>query len=138
VRLNWFDLIHDQERALPRYRDLLLSAIERDEAQWAYLLSTATVNDWRGKTETMVKSAFKRVAEVPGSRGRTAAMTWFQQSSAEFQETKLRLILTKTERERIRGLEEQWFAAPWDERLQAFDKDEQDNEEPDDGPLRLF
>ena len=136
-RLNWFDLIRSQERTLPGYRDLLLSAIERDEAQWAYLLSTATAADWRDKTEAMVKSAFRRVTEVPGSRGRTAAMTWFQQDPAEFQETKLRLILTKSERERIRGQEDGWFAAPRAERLQAFDKDQASPDE-DLDDLRLF
>lgn len=137
-RLNWFDLIRSQERTLPGYRDLLLSAIERDEAQWAYLLSTATKDGWRDKTEAMVKSAFRRVTETPGSRGRTAAMTWFQQEPEEFQETKLRLILTKDERDRIRGLEEQWFAAPREERLQAFDKEQADPDEGLDDDLRLF
>lgn len=87
-RRAWFGLVGAQQRALPRYRDLLLAAIERDEAQWAYLMSTA--ERWRGSTESVVKTAFKKI-------GRTAAMSWFGRDPRLFEETKKTLFLTKKE-----------------------------------------
>lgn len=87
-RESWFSLIGTQQEALPPHRDLLLAAIERDEAQWAYLLSTAS--KWRSNTESVVRSAFGRC-------GRTAATAWFRHDQAAFEETKRRLFLTKNE-----------------------------------------
>lgn len=107
-RISWFDLVEAQQAALPTHRDLLLAAIERDEAQWAYLLGTASL--WRAKTEALVRTAFKRC-------GRTAAMAWFRKSAPEFQDAKLQLFLTRNELRRIRGQESQWLAAARDARL---------------------
>ncbi|MGW4663226.1 hypothetical protein [Streptosporangium sandarakinum] len=87
-RRGWFDLVDAQQAALPRYRDLLLAAIERDEAQWAYLLSTS--EKWRGTTESVVKTAFKKV-------GRTVALSWFRRDPGRFEDTKRSLFLTKKE-----------------------------------------
>lgn len=87
-RRAWFGLVGAQQAALPNYRDLLLAAIERDEAQWAYLLSTA--EKWRASTESVVKTAFKKI-------GRTAAMSWFGRDPDRFEETKRTLFLTKKE-----------------------------------------
>ncbi|MEV7013350.1 hypothetical protein [Streptosporangium sp. NPDC051022] len=87
-RQAWFGLVGAQQDALPDYRDLLLAAIERDDAQWAYLLSTAA--KWRGSTESVVRTAFKRI-------GRTAAMAWLGQDPHQFEETKRALFLTKKE-----------------------------------------
>jgi hypothetical protein len=87
-RRGWFDLVGAQQRALPRYRDLLLAAIERDDAQWAYLISTAA--KWRSSTESVVKTAFKKI-------GRTAVMSWCCRESERFEETKRALFLTKKE-----------------------------------------
>jgi hypothetical protein len=87
-RLHWFSFPDTQERALPRYRDLILAAIDRDEAQWAYLLSTS--EKWRDKTEAVFKTAFKKC-------GRTAAMAWLRKNPEQFTETKRTLFLTKKE-----------------------------------------
>jgi hypothetical protein len=88
-RRAWFDLIGAQQDALPRHRDLLLAAIERDEAQWAYLLCTA--QKWRPPTESVVRTAFRKI-------GRTAAASWFRTERELFEETKRTLFLTKKER----------------------------------------
>lgn len=98
-RRAWFDLIATQQNTLPHYRDLLLAAIEKDEAQWAYLLCTAA--KWRPQSEAIVRSAFKTaIRRLPEeSRGRTAAMTWFGTDPLGFEETKQQLFLTKTERD---------------------------------------
>lgn len=98
-RRAWFNLIATQQNTLPNYRDLLLAAIEKDEAQWAYLLCTAA--KWRPQSEGIVKSAFKSaIKRLPEeSRGRTAAMTWFGMDPLGFERTKRELFLTKSERE---------------------------------------
>lgn len=87
-RQYWFDFPRSQERELPGYRDLLLAAIEGDDAQWAYLISTSAL--WRGKTEKVVSSAFRKV-------GRTVAMSWLRQDAAGFNALKKRLFLTRAE-----------------------------------------
>lgn len=87
-RRAWFDLVNAQQTTLPHYRDLLLAAIERDDAQWAYLLCTS--NKWREKTEAVVKTAFRRT-------GRTTEMKWHGVDTLGFEETKRRLFLTKRE-----------------------------------------
>jgi hypothetical protein len=88
-RRNWFELVGAQERATPQSRDLLLVAIERDSAQWAYLISTAV--KWREKTEVRVRSAFER-AEF------SADMAWAKQDPENFTRIKEVLFLTKAER----------------------------------------
>jgi hypothetical protein len=91
-RQAWFDMIGTQQNTLPHYRDLLLAAIERDEAQWAYLLCTSA--KWRTTSENVVSTAFRRT-------GRTAAMTWFGVDPLGFEETKRFLFLTKKERDAL-------------------------------------
>lgn len=107
-RLSWFDLVDTQQAALPGYRDLLLAAIHNDKAQWAYLISTS--ERWRGKTEDVVRTAFRK-------HGRTVAMSWYRSNPEAFQDTKLRLFLTHPELARIRGDEAAWLAASRPERL---------------------
>ncbi len=87
-RQYWFEFPRSQERELPGYRDLLLAAIEGDDAQWAYLISTSAL--WRGKTEKVVSSAFRKV-------GRTVAMSWLRQDAADFDALKRKLFLTRAE-----------------------------------------
>jgi hypothetical protein len=89
-RLAWFEMVGTQQATLPHYRDLLLAAIERDSAQWAYLLCTAS--KWRSSSESVMRTAF-------GRAGRTTAMTWFGVDPNEFEETKRQLFLTKKELE---------------------------------------
>lgn len=89
-RRAWFDLIAAQQAALPSYRDLLLAGIERDEAQWAYLLCTA--QKWRSSTESVVASEFRKIE-------RTTVMRWFAQDPIGFESIKRTLFLTKRERD---------------------------------------
>ncbi len=88
-RQLWFVSTESQESASPAYRDLLLAVIERDEAQWAYLLSTAT--KWQAKTEKVVQTAFRKT-------GRTVLMAWRHRDHAAYEEAKRTLFLTKAER----------------------------------------
>lgn len=110
-RLSWFDLVDQQQAALPAHRDLLLAAIDNDKAQWAYLVAEA--DKWRGKAERAVQKAFAK-------HGRTVAMSWYRSSPDAFQDTKLRLFLTHSELARIRGDEAAWLALPRAERLAAI------------------
>lgn len=89
TRSGWFDHVEAQQEASPHYRDLLLAAIDRDAAQWAYLISTP--DKWRAKTEAVVKTAFKAV-------DRTPTMAWFGTARNDFEELKRQLFLTKAER----------------------------------------
>lgn len=89
TRNGWFDHVEDQQAALPQYRDLLLASIDRDDAQWAYLISDP--GKWRVKTERVVQTAFKAV-------DRTATMTWFRADRPAFEHMKQVLFLTKKER----------------------------------------
>lgn len=89
TRSGWFDHVEDQQAALPRYRDLLLASIDKDDAQWAYLISDP--GKWRPKTERVVQTAFKKV-------DRTATMAWFRTGPVAFEAMKQVLFLTKKER----------------------------------------
>lgn len=85
----WFGAVGSLEQASPRHRDLLLAVIERDEAQWAYLLSTAI--KWRTQTEKVVQTAF-------GRTGRTVLMAWARRDAETYERAKKTLFLTKRER----------------------------------------
>lgn len=87
-RDGWFELVGQQQRALPAYRDLLLAAIERDSAQWAYLFGTAA--RWRGNTDKVVRTAFSKV-------GRSAGSAWYGKDRRSFEELKQRLFKTASE-----------------------------------------
>lgn len=93
-RREWFGLVESQQVALPAYRDLLLTAIERDDAQWAYLVGQAA--KWRKPTEDKVRSAFAQA-------GRTVAMSWYALDRPGFEATKDRLFFTKQELRDLRG-----------------------------------
>lgn len=115
-RVDWFDTVEAQQEALPHHRDLVIAAIARDDAQWAYLIATST--KWRMTTEKVVESAFRRY-------GRTALMSWYRQDpSNTFQDTKLRLFLQKAERDQIRGREAAWIAAGRADRLAMIPRPE--------------
>lgn len=93
-RMGWFGLVKSQQDALPVHRDLLLTAIERDDAQWAYLIGQAA--KWREGTESKVRSAFAQA-------GRTAAMSWYVVDREGFEATKDRLFFTKQELREFRS-----------------------------------
>jgi hypothetical protein len=88
VRAGWFDLIKQQEAASPPHRDLLLTAIEGDKAQWAYLLGEPA--KWRQSVESTVKGAFRRY-------GYSMEMVWHRTDPAGFDALKARLFLTRSE-----------------------------------------
>lgn len=87
-RLQWFELIQQQQAALPLHRDLLLTAIERDDAQWAYLIGTAS--KWRPTTENVARSEFAKV-------GCTVEMSWYRTDRDLFEAAKRRLFFTRAE-----------------------------------------
>jgi hypothetical protein len=69
TRAHWFELMKQQIRALPQYRDLLLAAIEGDRSKWAYLLSEPV--KWRTTNKAVVKSAF-------GKYGYSMEIAWLR------------------------------------------------------------
>lgn len=87
-RAGWFDLVKQQESALPGHRDLLLAAIEGDSAQWAYLLGEPA--KWRATVETTVRSAFRK-------HGYAMEMAWYRTDPEAFEALKARLFLTRDE-----------------------------------------
>jgi hypothetical protein len=89
VRAGWFDLVRQQEAALPGHRDLLLAAIEGDSAQWAYLLCEPA--RWRVSVEKSVDTAFKK-------HGYAMEKAWYRVEQRSFQSLKDRLFLTHDER----------------------------------------
>lgn len=88
-RAGWFDLIRSTAISLTDWRDLLLCAIERDAAQWAYLIETP--KKWRSQTERDADMAFQKV-------GRTLNMAWYRENPADFREITEQLFYTKKER----------------------------------------
>lgn len=88
-RAAWFDLIDSVMRSLPNWRDLLLCAIQRDAAQWAYLIETP--DKWRSSTSREASKAF---AEV----GRALDTSWYRMDTEDFRGTMERLFLTVGER----------------------------------------
>jgi len=88
-RLVWFELIAQQEAALPDHRDLLLAAIEGDDSQWAYLLCDPV--KWRTTQEKVARSAFAKY-------GYALEMAWHRTHGAQFEALKQRLFLTRKER----------------------------------------
>jgi hypothetical protein len=89
-RTGWFEHVRQQELACPRHRDLLLCAIERDSAQWAYLMSEPT--KWRGYMEATANTAFKR-------HGAALSKSWWRQDSETYDALKRQLFFTAKERE---------------------------------------
>jgi hypothetical protein len=129
ARLKWFDAVEEQQAALPDHRDLVIAAIARDDAQWAYMLSTAW--QWRSTTEKVIEATFRRF-------GRTALMSWYRQDTSAFQDTKLRLFLQKTERDQIRGKEGAWLAANQADRLAMIPRPDKPLEDDDEAEWVLF
>jgi hypothetical protein len=89
-RLRWFDLIDQQEASLPPHRDLLLAAIRKDDAQWAYLLAEPA--KWTDRVHRAVVAEFRK-------RGMGIDLAWYRTEPERYQEIKRRLFLTKAERE---------------------------------------
>lgn len=107
-RIKWFATVRDQQQAMPNYRDLSIAALDRDEAQWAYLVATS--GKWRAKTDQAARKSAK-------SCNRSVSIAWWRQNANEFDALMLRLFLQKSELQQIRGREREWMAASNEQRL---------------------
>lgn len=131
-RIKWFATVREQQQALPHYRDLSLAALDRDEAQWAYLVATS--DKWRVKTDQAAKKSAKDCK-------RSVSIAWWRQDPHQFDDLLLRLFLQKSELEQIRGREREWMAATDEQRLAMIPKPvaPRPGDLPDDGgDLTLF
>lgn len=107
-RINWFATVRAQQQAMPEYRDLSLAALDRDEAQWAYLVATS--DKWRVETDRAANKSAK-------SCKRSVSIAWWRREPDRFDDLLLRLFLQKSELEQIRGREREWMAAGNEQRL---------------------
>lgn len=107
-RINWFATVREQQQAMPDYRDLSLAALDRDEAQWAYLVATS--EKWRTKTDQAARKSAKNC-------NRSVSIAWWRQNRDQFSDLLLRLFLQKSELKQIRGREREWMAASNEQRL---------------------
>lgn len=89
IRHRWFDLVGQQQENLPRHHDLFLAAIEKDDAQWAYLIDEAAT--WRIVSQKIAETAF-------GRNGMSIESAWSRQDAEHFGTMLDRLFLTKAER----------------------------------------
>jgi len=131
-RIKWFATVREQQQVMPEYRDLSLAALDRDEAQWAYLVATS--DKWRAKTDQAAKKSAK-------SCKRSVSIAWWRQEPHQFDDLLLRLFLQKSELEQIRGREREWMAASNEQRLAMIPKPvaPKPGDLPDDGgDLTLF
>ena len=107
-RINWFAAVQQQQQSLPDYRDLSLAALDRDEAQWAYLVATS--DKWRAKTDQAANKSAKACS-------RSISTAWWRKDRAKFDDLLLRLFLQKSELGQIQGREREWMAASNERRL---------------------
>jgi hypothetical protein len=112
-RINWFATVREQQQAMPEYRDLSLAALDRDEAQWAYLVATS--DKWRAKTDQAARKSAK-------SCNRSVSIAWWRQDRNGFSDLLLRLFLQKSELKQIHGREREWMAASNEQRLAMIPK----------------
>ncbi len=76
---------------MPERHDMMLTAFERDSAQWAYLVHVPSAGRWRAEAEVDIRGAFDAVGKV----GKAA---WFRTERDKFEQLKEELFLTKDER----------------------------------------
>ena len=107
-RIKWFATVREQQQAMPEYRDLSLAALDRDEAKWAYLVSTS--KEWRAKTDQAARKSAKNC-------NRSVSIAWWRQEPGQFDDLLLRLFLQKSELKQIHGREREWMAATDKQRL---------------------
>lgn len=88
-RKGWYDHLGSLAKYLPQYSDLVLAAIERDAAQWAYAITAP--KKWRATVEKDIHAAFRKI-------GRTMNVVWLRLDLIKF--NKLVDVLFKTRGER--------------------------------------
>ncbi len=91
-RMKWYDQVQQQEGALPRYRNLLLAAIENDDSQWAYLINEA--DKWKANTEDDATKAFSRF-------DMSIRKAWYRGPDGTYCNLKDELFLTRAERQAL-------------------------------------
>lgn len=94
AREMWYPHLQSIKNNLPRYTDLVLAAVERDAAQWAYAITVPTANErthWRQDAEKDILAAFKRI-------GRNMRVVWWSNEPVGFRSLEDELFLTKAER----------------------------------------
>jgi hypothetical protein len=84
----WYSHLSAVQESLPSWHDMMLAAIDRDESQWAYLLSVPS--KWAQKTETETVKCFNEI-------GKNMRVEWMRQAPAGFAKLTDELFLTKTE-----------------------------------------
>ena len=120
-RIQRYDLLAPQIRNLGPSRDLCLAWIDRDDAQWAYLLETPSV--WRDQTGSEISRAF-------GRNNLDVEVTWCRENSARFRIARTRMALTKDEYSRIRGREVEWDRASQQDRFKMLGPEEKPKPKP--------
>lgn len=88
-RAIWYQHVQGQVDGLWQHHDLLLAAIERDDAQWAYLITAP--QKWVDATEQDVRNAF-------GQEGLSLRCEWLRRDPDAFRD--LLDVLFKTRKER--------------------------------------
>lgn len=88
-RAGWYDHIGSQISGLRPHHDLHLSAIERDDAQWAYLVTAPA--KWRTSTEECAVAAFSK-------QGMSLQHAWWRTDPGSFREMVDVLFKTRLER----------------------------------------
>lgn len=89
-RKGWYGHVGSQIGALRGHHDLYLAAIERDDAQWAYLITAPA--KWRAPTEQDAAAAFNQ-------HGMSLWTAWWRTETEQFREMADVLFKTKHERE---------------------------------------
>mgnify|MGYP006188407419 CR=1 FL=1 len=87
-RDRWYEFIVGQVRGLQPHHDLFIAAIERDAAQWAYLVTAPGV--WRDAVAEESSAAFRKI-------GHTLRTAWLRSSPDRFREICDALFKTKKE-----------------------------------------
>ncbi|MCK1814616.1 hypothetical protein MTQ13_10060 [Streptomyces sp. XM4011] len=110
-RIQRYDLIAPQIRHLGPRRDLCLAWIDRDDAQWSYLLETPQV--WREQTDGEIRSAF-------GRNALDVEIAWYRLDPERFRHARMRMALTKVEYQAVRGCTAEWDAADYERRFELL------------------
>lgn len=88
-REGWYQHVQAQIDGLHDHHDLLLSAIDRDASQWAYLVTAPEV--WKAKVTDDANGAFNK-------GGFTLSCAWLRDDIVKFRDLLDRLFLTSVER----------------------------------------
>jgi hypothetical protein len=88
-RAGWYDHVNSMISKIRAGHDLFIAAIERDDSQWAYLITAPT--KWREATERDAVKAFDR-------HGMNLRHAWWRTNNTEFRDIVDILFLTRGER----------------------------------------